>query len=37
MKGLQDSNNLQLDGRTEKNKGKLILTETFPSVQTRDI
>ena len=26
-----------LDGRTVKNKGKLILTEIFPSVQTHDI
>ena len=26
-----------LDGRTVENKGKLILTEIFPSVQKRDI
>ena len=32
-KGLQDRNNLLLDERTVKNKGKLILTEIFPSVQ----
>ena len=30
--GLQDRNNLLLDGRTVENKGKLILTEIFPSV-----
>ena len=30
-------NNLLLDGRTGKNKGKLILTEIFPSVQKHDI
>ena len=36
-KGLQDRNNLLLDGRTEENKGKLILTEIFPSVQKHDI
>ena len=29
MKGLQDRNNLLLDGRTVENKGKLILTETL--------
>ena len=29
-KGLQDRNNLLLDGRTVENKGKLILTEFFP-------
>ena len=29
-KGLQDKNNLLLDGRTVENKGKLILTEIFP-------
>ena len=28
-----DRNNLLLDGRTMENKGKLILTEIFPSVQ----
>ena len=32
-KGLQDRNNILLDGRME-NKGKLILTEIFPSVLT---
>ena len=36
-KGLQDRNNLLLDGRTVENKGKLILTEIFPSVQKHDI
>ena len=36
MKGLQDRNNILLDGRME-NKGKLILTEIFPSVQKHDI
>ena len=36
-KGLQDKNNLLLDGRTLENKGKLILTEIFPSVQKHDI
>ena len=36
-KGLQDRNNLLLDGRTVENKGKLILTEILPSVQKRDI
>ena len=36
-KGLQDRNNLLLDGRTVENKGKLILTEVFPSVQKHDI
>ena len=36
-KGLQDKNNLLLDGRTVENKGKLILTEIFPSVQKHDI
>ena len=36
-KGLQDRNNLLLDGRTVENKGKLILTEIFPTVQKRDI
>ena len=35
-KGLQDRNNLLLDGRTVENKGKLILTEIFPSVQKHD-
>ena len=28
---------LLLDGRTVENKGKLILTEIFPSVQKHDI
>ena len=28
MKGLQDTNNLLLDGRTVENKGKLILSVT---------
>ena len=32
-KGLQDRNNLLLDGRMVENKGKLILTEIFSSVQ----
>ena len=32
-KDLQDRNNLLLDGKTVENKGKLILTEIFPSVQ----
>ena len=36
-KGLQGRNNLLLDGRTVGNKGKLILTEIFPSVQKHDI
>ena len=36
-KGLQDRNNLLLDGRTMENKGKLILTEIFPSVQKHNI
>ena len=36
-KGIQDRNNLLLDGRTVENKGKLILTEIFPSVQKHDI
>ena len=36
-KGLQDRNNLLLDERTMENKGKLILTEIFPSVQKHDI
>ena len=35
--GLQDRNNLLLDGRTVENKAKLILTEIFPSVQKHDI
>jgi hypothetical protein len=36
-KGLQDRNNLLLDRRAVENKGKLILTEIFPSVQKHDI
>ena len=36
-KGLQDRNIHILDGTTVKNKGKLILTEIFPSVQKHDI
>ena len=28
---------LMFDGRTVENKGKLILTEIFPSVQKHDI
>ena len=37
MKGLQDRNIHILDGTTVENKGKLILTEIFPSVQKHDI
>ena len=33
----QDRNNLLLDGSIEENKGKLIQTEIFPSVQKHDI
>ena len=36
-KGLQDRNIHILDGTTVENKGKLILTEIFPSVQKHDI
>ena len=36
-KGLQDRNIHMLDGTTVENKGKLILTEIFPSVQKHDI
>ena len=36
-KGLQDRSRLLLDGRTLENKGKLILTEIFPSAQKQDI
>ena len=36
-KGLQDRNIHIFDGRTVENKGKLILTEIFPSVQKHDI
>ena len=35
--GLQDRNIYKLDGTTVENKGKLILTEIFPSVQKHDI
>ena len=36
-KGLRDRNMHILDGTTVENKGKLILTEIFPSVQKHDI
>ena len=36
-KGLQDRSMHILDGTTEENKGKFILTEIFPSVQKHDI
>jgi hypothetical protein len=36
-KGLQDRNINILDGMTVENKGKLILTEIFPSVQKHDM
>ena len=36
-KGLQDRNIHILDGTTVENKGKLIITEIFPSVQKHDI
>ena len=36
-KGLQDRNINILDGTTVENKGKLIITEIFPSVQKHDI
>ena len=36
-KGLQDRNTNVTAGTTVKNKGKLILTEIFPSVQKHDI
>ena len=36
-KGLQDRNIDIIDGMTVENKGKLILTEIFPSVQKHDI
>ena len=36
-KGLQDRNLNILDGTTVENKGKLILTEIFASVQKHDI
>ena len=35
-KGLQDRNINILDGTTVQNKGKLILTEIFPSVQKHE-
>ena len=37
MKGLQDRNINIIAGTTVENKGKLILTEIFPSVQKHDI
>ena len=36
-KGLQDRNINILAGTTVENKGKLILTEIFPTVQKHDI
>ena len=36
-KGLQDRNINTIAGTTVENKGKLILTEIFPSVQKHDI
>ena len=36
-KGLQDRNTNIIAGATVENKGKLILTEIFPSVQKHDI
>ena len=36
-KGLQDRNINIIAGTTVENKGKLILTEIFSSVQKRDI
>ena len=36
-KGLQDRNIYIIAGTTVENKGKLILTEFFPSVQKHDI
>ena len=36
-KGLQDRNIYIITGTTVENKGKLILTEIFPSVQKHDI
>ena len=36
-KGLQDRNIQIFDGMTVENKGKLILTESFPSMQKHDI
>ena len=36
-KGLQDRKKQMFDGRTVENKGKLFLTEIFPSVQKHDI
>ena len=37
MKGPQDRNINILAGTTVENKGKLIITEIFPSVQKHDI
>ena len=36
-KGLQETNIHIIDGTTVENKGKLILTEIFPSVHKHDI
>ena len=36
-KGVQDRNIHIIDGTTIENKGKLILTDIFPSVQKHDI
>ena len=36
-KGLQDRNINIIAGTTVENKGKLILTEIFPSVKKQDI
>ena len=36
-KGLQDRNIYIIAGTTVENKGKLIVTEIFPSVQEHDI
>ena len=36
-KGLQDRSTNVIAGTTVENKGKLILTEIFPSVQKHDI
>ena len=35
-KGLQDRNNLLLDGRTVENKGKLILIDVQSSIPSSD-
>ena len=37
IKGLQDRNINILAGTTVENKGKLIITEFFPSVQKHDM